>query len=134
MKRNALFAERGGGRRRRRRNIAIKAEGEEATATAIITNGDKVEEENASSSSEQLETTTERKTKGATPLLVVDLEKGTVKLAKNRRKDKARIQGALAAAVKRSEVKLNDMGSTKIGPLEEDDCMDATNLVMDLFF
>jgi ribosomal protein S18 acetylase RimI-like enzyme len=118
MKRNALFAERGGGRRRRR-NIAIKAEGgggEEATATASITNG------------------AETKTKGATPLLVVDLEKGTVKLAKNRRKDKARIQGALAAAVKRSEVKLNDMGSTKIGPLEEDDCMDATNLVMDLFF
>ena len=134
-KKNALFTERGG---RRRRNIATKAEGgggEEATTNAITTNGD-VEEENASS--ERLETTTTttttRKTKGATPLLVVDLEKGTVKLAKNRRKDKARIQGALAAAVKRSEVKLNDMGSTKIGPLEEDDCMDATNLVMDLFF
>ena len=72
--------------------------------------------------------------KGATPLLVVDMEKGTVKLAKNRRRDKAKLQGALALAVKRSEVKLADMGSAKIGPLEEDDCMDATNLVMDLFF
>ncbi len=72
--------------------------------------------------------------KGATPLLVVDMEKGTVKLAKNRRRDKAKLQGALTLAVKRSEVKLADMGSAKIGPLEEDDCMDATNLVMDLFF
>lgn len=84
------------------------------------------------------ETTTEanakRKSTGATPLLVVNLEKGTVKMAKNRKKDKAKLQGVLATAVKRSEVKLTDMGSAKIGPLDEDDCMDATNLVMDLFF
>ena len=85
------------------------------------------------------ETTTDanagkRKSTGATPLLVVNLEKGTVKMAKNRKKDKAKLQGVLATAVKRSEVKLTDMGSAKIGPLDEDDCMDATNLVMDLFF
>ena len=85
------------------------------------------------------ETTTDanagkRKSTGATPLLVVNLEKGTVKMAKNRKKDKAKLRGALATAVKRSEVKLTDMGSAKIGPLDEDDCMDATNLVMDLFF
>ena len=82
------------------------------------------------------ETTTEanakRKSTGATPLLVVNLEKGTVKMAKNRKKDKAKLQGVLATAVKRSEVKLTDMGAAKIGPLDEDDCMDATNLVMDL--
>ena len=42
------------------------------------------------------ETTTEanakRKSTGATPLLVVNLEKGTVKMAKNRKKDKAKLQ------------------------------------------
>ena len=97
----------------------------------------------AGGTSEEVEKTTDetttdanakRKSTGATPLLVVNLEKGTVKMAKNRKKDKAKLRGALATAVKRSEVKLTDMGSAKIGPLDEDDCMDATNLVMDLFF
>ena len=56
----------------------------------------------AGGTSEEIEKTTDetttdanarkRKSTGATPLLVVNLEKGTVKMAKNRKKDKAKLK------------------------------------------
>jgi ribosomal protein S18 acetylase RimI-like enzyme len=71
---------------------------------------------------------------GPTPVLIVDLEKGTVKIQKSKRKEKTRMDSALEQAVKKREIQLKDLGQVKISQLDEDDCMDATNLVMDLFF
>ena len=42
--------------------------------------------------------------------------------------------GRPASAVRRREVKLKDNGNVTIDAMTEDDCVDATKLIMDLFF
>lgn len=66
------------------------------------------------------------------PLLQIDLVAGTAKLAERRTPTK--IISATESLVKESEVKLRDNGNIRILQLTEDDCVDATNLTMDIFF
>jgi len=80
----------------------------------------------------------------ARPNFRVNLGKGTVEVVDPREEAAKRALAAAtagapdaarpAAAVRQREVKLKDNGNVTISAMTEEDCVDATKLIMDLFF